>query len=153
PGAPRDLCRPPHRHHPRRGPQLEPRLPGPEGDRGGREEGGMSGESEQRGVDGAAPRTRALFDLDLERALRRAAVWHCGQERRGSGVPYVQHAMAVALILDRLGYSEEVVVAGLLHDVVEDTEATLDQVREAFGDEVTEIVSACSEVKKDDQGR
>jgi guanosine-3',5'-bis(diphosphate) 3'-pyrophosphohydrolase len=94
-----------------------------------------------------------LMSLTLERALRWAAVWHRDQERRGSGVPYVQHAMAVAMILDRLGFPEEVVIAGLLHDVVEDTEATLDQVRSAFGAEVAEIVRHCSEVKLDAQGR
>jgi len=47
---------------------------------------------------------------------------HRGQERRGSGIPYVQHVVAVAMILDRLGHGEDVVIAGLLHDVVEDTE-------------------------------
>jgi (p)ppGpp synthase/HD superfamily hydrolase len=94
-----------------------------------------------------------LLSLDLERALRWAAVWHRDQERRGSGVPYVQHAMAVAMILDRLGFAEEVVIAGLLHDVVEDTEATLDQVRSLFGAAVAEIVRYCSEVKFDAEGR
>ena len=58
----------------------------------------------------------------LERALRWAAVGHRGQVRRGSDVPYVAHPMAVALILDRLGFEEPVVVAGLLHDLVEDTD-------------------------------
>ena len=48
-----------------------------------------------------------------------------GQTRRGSGTPYFEHVAAVALILDRAGFDEDVVIAGLLHDVVEDTAATL----------------------------
>jgi (p)ppGpp synthase/HD superfamily hydrolase len=94
-----------------------------------------------------------LISMNLERALRWAAVCHQGQTRKGSGVPYVEHVVGVAMILDRLGFAEEVVVAGLLHDVVEDTEATLDDVRERFGDEVASVVALCSEVKLDDQGR
>ena len=76
------------------------------------------------------PEPRSLMTPNLERALRWAAVCHHGQFRRGSATPYFAHVMAVALILDRLGYDEGVVIAGLLHDVVEDTAATLDQVRE-----------------------
>jgi (p)ppGpp synthase/HD superfamily hydrolase len=91
--------------------------------------------------------------FNLERALRSAASFHRGQERKGSGVPYVQHVVAVAMILDRLGFAEDVVIAGLLHDVVEDTEATLEQVREAFGETVAETVAFCSERKTDPGGQ
>jgi (p)ppGpp synthase/HD superfamily hydrolase len=90
---------------------------------------------------------------NLERALRWAAVCHDGQVRRGSDTPYFEHVVAVALILDRLGFDEDVVIAGLLHDVVEDTAVTLDQVRERFGNVVAEIVAACTEVKTDHEGR
>ena len=89
----------------------------------------------------------------LERALRLAAQAHEGQVRKGSPVPYIEHPMAVAMILDRAGFDEEVVVAGLLHDVVEDTHVTLDEIRSAFGDAVTEIVAGCSEIKLDSTGR
>jgi (p)ppGpp synthase/HD superfamily hydrolase len=91
--------------------------------------------------------------IALEKALRWAAVCHRGQVRRGSDVPYVEHAMGVALILDRLGFEENVVIAGLLHDIVEDTDATLDQVEARFGPEVAETVRHCSEIKTDDRGR
>lgn len=94
-----------------------------------------------------------LMPLSLERALRWAAERHHGQTRRGSGVPYFEHVVGVALILDRVGFDDDVVIAGLLHDVVEDTEATLDDVRGLFGPAVAEIVAHCSEVKLDDQGR
>src|SRR5262245_21992669 len=92
------------------------------------------------------------FSLRLEKALRLASVWHRGQERRGSGVPYVRHVMAVAWILDRLGFDEDVAIAGLLHDAVEDTEVTVDEVRVEFGDRVAGIVGHCSEVKTDAEG-
>ncbi len=89
----------------------------------------------------------------LERALRLAAQGHEGQVRKGSPVPYIEHPMAVAMILDRAGFDEEVVVAGLLHDLVEDTSITLDEIRSEFGDSVAETVAACSEIKLDSHGR
>jgi guanosine-3',5'-bis(diphosphate) 3'-pyrophosphohydrolase len=61
--------------------------------------------------------------------------------------------VAVALILERLGFNEEVVIAGLLHDLVEDTNVTLGEVRRSFGDRVAEIVAGCSEEKLDSEGR
>ncbi len=85
--------------------------------------------------------------------MRWAAVQHLGQFRKSTGVPYYEHVVGVAWILDRLGFSEVVVIAGLLHDIVEDTEATLEEVRERFGAEVAEWVDSCSEVKLDEQGR
>jgi (p)ppGpp synthase/HD superfamily hydrolase len=90
----------------------------------------------------------------LERALRRCAEWHAGQTRKGSATPYVQHVVGVALILDRLGFDEEVVIAGLLHDAVEDVEGlTLDRITAEFGPRVAELVGWCSETKTDDAGR
>jgi guanosine-3',5'-bis(diphosphate) 3'-pyrophosphohydrolase len=91
--------------------------------------------------------------LDFERALRLSASGHRDQVRKGSGIPYVEHPMAVALILDRSGFEESVAIAGLLHDLVEDTDVTLEQVREGFGDRVAELVGYCSEVKVDAEGR
>ena len=79
----------------------------------------------------------------LERALRSSAVWHAGQTRKGSDVPYFVHAAAVALILDRAGFEEDVVIAGLLHDVVEDTGATFDDVAAGFGPAVV-LSATCS---------
>ncbi|HEV3167927.1 MAG TPA: HD domain-containing protein [Isosphaeraceae bacterium] len=89
----------------------------------------------------------------LERALRWAALHHRGQERRASGVPYVEHVMGVALILERLGFPEDVVIAGLLHDLVEDTEVTLEQIHDEFGAQVAETVHFCTEVKTDARGQ
>ena len=97
--------------------------------------------------------SHALLSPDLERALRWAAVCHQGQFRKGCDAPYIEHPMAVALILDRLGFAEDVVIAGLLHDVVEDTAATLEQVEARFGATVAETVRHCSEIKTDDAGQ
>lgn len=94
-----------------------------------------------------------LISPRLESALRWAAECHHGQTRKGGSIPYVQHVVAVAMILGRLGCTEDVVIAGLLHDVVEDTTATLDDVRDRFGNLVGDLVAHCSEVKLDDQGR
>jgi (p)ppGpp synthase/HD superfamily hydrolase len=98
------------------------------------------------------PVTNQSWSPRLERALRWAAQGHDGQLRKGSPVPYIEHPMAVAMILDRAGFDEDVVIAGLLHDLVEDTDDTLDEVRRRFGDDVAATVSDCSEVKADASG-
>ena len=81
--------------------------------------------------------------IAFRQALRFALDYHTGQTRKGSAVPYAVHPVAVAETLayhypDRL----ELVLAGLLHDVVEDTDATLEQVERRFGPTVTELVDA-----------
>jgi (p)ppGpp synthase/HD superfamily hydrolase len=94
-----------------------------------------------------------LMSSRLERALRWAALCHNGHTRRSSDTPYFEHVAAVAWILDRAGFDEEVVIAGLLHDVVEDTAATNEVVAARFGATVAEIVRHCTEVKTDAQGQ
>jgi (p)ppGpp synthase/HD superfamily hydrolase len=96
----------------------------------------------------------SLYSSRLERALRRAAIWHRGQSRKqvageppGAAIPYVQHLAAVAMILDRLGYPEDVVIAGLLHDAVEDTDASIEAIESEFGREVASLVAWCTERK------
>jgi hypothetical protein len=64
----------------------------------------------------------------------------------------VEHVLAVALILDRMKYPEDVVIAGLLHDAVEDTEATIDEIANQFGPRVASLVEHCTEKKRDDRG-
>jgi (p)ppGpp synthase/HD superfamily hydrolase len=96
---------------------------------------------------------RESLSLNFEKALRMASAGHRDQVRKGSGIPYIEHPFAVAMILDRAGFDEDVVIAGLLHDLVEDTDVTLDQVREGFGAQVAEMVSFCSEEKLDAEGR
>jgi len=88
----------------------------------------------------------------LEQAMRWAAQAHAGQTRRSSDTPYFEHVAAVALILDRAGFAEDVVIAGLLHDVVEDTATSLAEVAARFGETVSDLVRHCSEVKTDERG-
>jgi len=82
-----------------------------------------------------------------ESALRFAKECHKGQVRKGTTIPYITHCMEVARILHNHGYSEEIVIAGLLHDTVEDTEATLEDLRIGFGEEVSNLVKFVSEDK------
>ena len=79
-------------------------------------------------------------------ALEQARSDHAGQVRNGSGgTPYVEHPMKVAALLDELGYGDEVLAAALLHDVVEDSETTLDELREKFGGGVAGLVGAMTD--------
>jgi (p)ppGpp synthase/HD superfamily hydrolase len=79
-------------------------------------------------------------------ALEKARTAHAGQIRNGSGgMPYVEHPMAVAARLDEHGYGEEVLAAALLHDVIEDSETSLDEIREQFGNEVAGLVGALTD--------
>ena len=93
------------------------------------------------------------MSFKVEQALRLAAVAHAGQARRSSDVPYVEHAFAVAWILDRAGFDENTVVAGLLHDVVEDTPITLEEIDSRFGPVIAGLVGLCSERKIEEEGR
>ena len=79
-------------------------------------------------------------------ALAQARSSHAGQIRNGSGgMPYVEHPIRVAGLLDEHGYRDEVLAAALLHDVVEDSETTLDELREQFGAEVAGLVGALTD--------
>ncbi|WP_044086804.1 RelA/SpoT family protein [Bifidobacterium bombi] len=87
----------------------------------------------------------------LERAYRRA-VWQHRNQRRRSGEPYIIHPLAVAQILADLGMGPVVVAAGLLHDTVEDTDYTLDQCREEFGDTVAGLVDGVTKLTNMEYG-
>jgi (p)ppGpp synthase/HD superfamily hydrolase len=79
-------------------------------------------------------------------ALEQARADHAGQVRNGSGgMPYVEHPVTVAARLDEHGYPAEVLAAALLHDVVEDSETSLEELREKFGDEVAGMVGALTD--------
>ncbi len=83
----------------------------------------------------------------LERAYERAAYLHRNQKRR-SGEPYITHPVAVATILAELGMTPPTLIAALLHDTVEDTEYSLDALREDFGDEVAALVDGVTKLDK-----
>ncbi|UOE22023.1 bifunctional (p)ppGpp synthetase/guanosine-3',5'-bis(diphosphate) 3'-pyrophosphohydrolase [Thermobifida halotolerans] len=83
----------------------------------------------------------------IERAYEVAAHHHREQKRK-SGDPYITHPLAVATILAELGMQEATIAAGLLHDTVEDTAYTLDQLRADFGDEIAELVDGVTKLDK-----
>jgi (p)ppGpp synthase/HD superfamily hydrolase len=87
-------------------------------------------------------------------ALEKAREAHAGQVRNGSGgMPYVEHPMTVASRLEEQGYGDEVLAAALLHDVVEDSETTLEEIRELFGDKVAGLVGALTDDESIDSYR
>jgi guanosine-3',5'-bis(diphosphate) 3'-pyrophosphohydrolase len=83
----------------------------------------------------------------LERAYVTAERMHRGQKRK-SGEPYITHPLAVTTILAELGMTEPTLVAALLHDTVEDTPYTLDDVRRDFGEEVAQLVDGVTKLDK-----
>ena len=94
----------------------------------------------------AALHDRTTYDAKaLEKAYRFAEEHHRGQVRR-SGLPYVQHCVAVSTILAGLRLDTVTLVAGLLHDVLEDTNVTSDELREAFGEHVAAIVDGVTKI-------
>lgn len=83
----------------------------------------------------------------IARALEYAKEAHEGQLRK-SGEPYVTHSFAVAKILAGIGMDKETVAAGLLHDVPEDTDRTLEDVEKEFGKEVATLVDGITKLSK-----
>ncbi len=81
----------------------------------------------------------------IEKAYRIARDAHEGQLRK-SGEPYIIHPLSVALILADLELDKETIVAGLLHDVVEDTVMTSEEIRQEFGDEVELLVDGVTKL-------
>lgn len=92
------------------------------------------------------------YSESYEEALRLAIVAHHQQKRKGSGLPYIVHPIHVSVILLRHGFSTEVAIAGLLHDVVEDQDYDLTEIAKRFGSRVAEIVGALTERKRDTHG-
>jgi GTP diphosphokinase / guanosine-3',5'-bis(diphosphate) 3'-diphosphatase len=83
----------------------------------------------------------------LRRAFRFAANAHEGQQRR-SGEDFIHHPWGAAKICAELRLDEQTIAAALLHDVVEDTEATLDEVRDEFGDEIAQLVDGVTKLTR-----
>ncbi len=92
------------------------------------------------------------FSQRVDAALVLAARAHRAQCRKGTDIPYIVHPVQVAMILMRHGFDEDLVVAGVLHDTVEDTGVSMDEIRAGFGDAVADLVAAVSETKVDGNG-
>ena len=87
----------------------------------------------------------------MERAFALANHWHMNLVRKNTKIPYISHLMAVsALVLENSGSLDQA-SAGLLHDILEDTECSEELLRETVGDTVTEIVKACTHEPSEDK--
>jgi guanosine-3',5'-bis(diphosphate) 3'-pyrophosphohydrolase len=92
-------------------------------------------------LEAAAARSALVAD-----AYAKASEAHAGQVRNGSGgMPYIEHPVAVATLIAAQGYSDEVLAAALLHDVVEDSATTVEELRPRFGEPVAQLVAALSD--------
>ena len=90
------------------------------------------------------PQPRTDSDLAVS-ALRFARRVHLGQYRKQTGEQFVQHPIAVAKLLSDAGYDGPLIAAAYLHDVVEKTDVSLDEIRERFGPSVAALVDCLSE--------
>lgn len=92
------------------------------------------------------PESYTSIDHDLVlRAYRVAEEAHRDQ-KRASGEPYISHCLAVASILAELCVPPAVIAAGLMHDVVEDTDVTLEEIRRDFGEEIARLVDGVTKL-------
>ncbi|MEU2249309.1 bifunctional (p)ppGpp synthetase/guanosine-3',5'-bis(diphosphate) 3'-pyrophosphohydrolase [Streptomyces sp. NPDC019224] len=98
-------------------------------------------------VRGNDAKTETATLRQIERAYQVAERWHRGQKRK-SGDPYITHPLAVTTILAELGMDPATLMAGLLHDTVEDTEYGLDTLRRDFGDQVALLVDGVTKLDK-----
>ncbi len=87
-----------------------------------------------------------MYSYRIEQAIRAAAVLHHDQTRKGSmPFPYITHLMSVAFMLQDYTDNEDIIIAALLHDTIEDTDYTLDELEQDFGGTVRELVATLSE--------
>ncbi|WP_371658692.1 bifunctional (p)ppGpp synthetase/guanosine-3',5'-bis(diphosphate) 3'-pyrophosphohydrolase [Streptomyces sp. NBC_00280] len=100
-----------------------------------------------RAVRSNDPKIETATLRQIENAYQVAERWHRGQKRK-SGDPYITHPLAVTTILAELGMDPATLMAGLLHDTVEDTEYGLDQLRRDFGDSVALLVDGVTKLDK-----
>ncbi|MFG3114812.1 RelA/SpoT family protein [Streptomyces sp. NPDC048197] len=100
-----------------------------------------------RAVRGNDPKIETATLRQVERAYQVAERWHRGQKRK-SGDPYITHPLAVTTILAELGMDPATLMAGLLHDTVEDTEYGLEQLRSDFGDQVALLVDGVTKLDR-----
>ncbi len=87
-------------------------------------------------------------DYLVEKACELAARAHAGQFCDGTDVPYIAHPMAVGIMLAEAGATSDGVIAGILHEVVEASQVTLEEIAQLFGPLVGSLVEACSETDK-----
>lgn len=82
----------------------------------------------------------------IKRALEFATIAHGEQKRKYTNEPYINHPIAVSKIVEELGVHEDIICAALLHDVVEDTDKTIQDIEESFGVVIARIVEDLTDV-------
>lgn len=87
-----------------------------------------------------------MYTYKIEQAIKAAALLHQDQVRKGAvGLPFITHPISVMTILRDYTNDETTLVAALLHDTIEDTDYTLDEMKADFGEEVAHLVATLSE--------
>lgn len=92
------------------------------------------------------------MDHIVDRALAFATVAHGDQKRKYSGEPYIVHPVEVMKIVSSVDHDDAMLAAALLHDVVEDTDVTIEEIEESFGADVADLVSDLTDVSKPEDG-
>lgn len=85
----------------------------------------------------------------LDKAIKFATEVHEGQLRKGTKIPYILHPLEAAAVVGTMTTDDEIIAGAVLHDVVEDTDTTVEQVRELFGGRVADFVASESEDKRE----
>ena len=91
-------------------------------------------------------------EVMLDKVLEFATAAHGDQKRKYTGDPYINHPIAVAEIVKTVPHTDEMIAAALLHDVVEDTHVTIDQIANKFGDKVAELVGWLTDISRPEDG-
>ena len=89
-----------------------------------------------------------IYDFDLVDKAYKVALEAHNDQRRRSGIPYILHPVSVAYILVGLGMDSESIAAALLHDVVEDTDVTLQEIQKMFGKDVAALIDGVTKIGK-----
>ncbi len=87
----------------------------------------------------------------IYQAVEIATEAHKTQKRKGTDIPYIVHPLTVGIFLAKAGCSDDVVVAGIMHDTVEDTDMTVEDVEKIFGKKIADIVAQCSEPPQEEK--
>ena len=88
-----------------------------------------------------------MYSERIHNAVMFATKAHVGQTRKGNNIPYIYHPMEVLQILTEMDCDEDVKIAGVLHDTVEDTDTTIEDIISEFGDNVASLVGGHTEDK------
>lgn len=92
-----------------------------------------------------------LMENVLDRAIVFATEAHEGQYRKGTKIPYILHPLEAAVIVGTMTTDNEIIAGAVLHDVVEDTDTTIEEIEELFGERVAKLVASESENKREDR--